>query len=68
VLLTALQSAFDPDPSSSEYTVTPAPKINDAGSYEENPHARGIRVYTRLDTRLMFEDFISKLNILAAHE
>jgi purine nucleosidase len=68
VLLTALQSAFGRDTSSCAYVVRPAPRINDAGLYEENTRARAIRVYTRLDTRLMFEDFVSKLKILAAQE
>jgi purine nucleosidase len=66
VLLTALQSAFDSDPSSSGYLVKPAPKINDAGLYDENPSARAIRVYTNLDTRLLFDDFFSKLSLLSS--
>jgi purine nucleosidase len=61
VLLTALQSAFNPDTSSSRYVRRSAPKITDAGSYEENPAGRMIRVYARLDSRLLFEDFFAKL-------
>jgi purine nucleosidase len=61
VLLTALQAAWGPDASSSEYVVLPAPRINDAGRYEENPAGREIRVYTRLDIRLMMEDFYAKV-------
>jgi len=68
VLLTALQSSFEADPSSSKYVLKPAPKINDAGLYEVNSFARNIRVYTDLDTRLMFEDFFSKLNLLNAQK
>lgn len=63
VLLTALQSSFEADPSSSKYALKPAPKINDAGLYEVNTSARNIRVYTDLDTRLMFEDFFLKLSL-----
>lgn len=63
VLLTALQSSFEADPSSSSYVIKNAPKINDSGLYEHNPKGRNIRVYTQLDTRLMFEDFYSKLKL-----
>ncbi len=61
VLLTALQSSFEADPSSSRYSLVPAPAIDDAGLYKFNSNARNIRVYTDLDLRLMFEDFFLKL-------
>ncbi|HLP01983.1 MAG TPA: nucleoside hydrolase [Opitutaceae bacterium] len=61
VLLTALQSAWERDPSSSSYSERPAPLVNDAGVYEPNPAGRPIRVYTTLDTRLMFEDLYAKI-------
>lgn len=61
VLLTALQSGWEPDPASCSYTSMPTPKITDDGKYEQNPNAREMRVYTRLDTRLMFGDFYAKL-------
>ena len=61
VLLTALQSSFEPDPSSSNYVLRQAPKINNQGLYEVNHTGRNIRVYTHLDIQLMFEDFYSKL-------
>ena len=64
VLLTALQSSFEADPSSSKFELRPAPKINDSGLYEVNTSARNIRVYTDLDIRLMFEDFFLKLALL----
>ncbi len=63
VLLTALQSSFEADPSSSSYVLKNAPKINDNGAYEYNSNGRNIRVYTHLDTRLMFEDFYIKLKM-----
>src|SRR6185436_12002748 len=34
VLLTALQSSFEPDPSSSHYDLRPAPTIDDDGTYD----------------------------------
>ena len=65
VLLSALQSAFQPDASSSEFTVVPAPCLDDDGAYVPNPAGRPIRVYTRLDTRLMFEDLFGHLAAVA---
>lgn len=61
VLLTALQSAWEADPSSSKYVLVTAPFISDAGEYQPNPRGREIRVYTDLDVRLMLEDFFAKL-------
>lgn len=63
VLVTALQSSFEADPSSSFYMLKNAPKIDDNGLYQYNPNGRNIRVYNRLDNRLMFEDFYSKLRL-----
>ena len=61
VLLTALQSAFEPDPSSSRYAVRETPGIGDDGQYRPSPGARPMRVYTHLDNRLMLEDLYAKL-------
>jgi purine nucleosidase len=61
VLLTALQSSFEPDPSSSFYVLHQSPLINNEGIYEVNHNGRNIRVYTQLDVRLLLEDFYSKL-------
>lgn len=63
VLLTALQAQFEPDPSSSDYAARPAPMISPEGQYLYNHQGRMIRVYTRLDTYLMFEDFFAKLEL-----
>lgn len=67
VLLTALQSAFQPDSSSSFHVTRPTPRLNSDGSYDETPSGRPMRVYTRVDTRLMFEDFFLKLKRFAEH-
>ncbi len=61
VLLTALTSAWEPDPSSSEYITRPAPKLADDGRYLDHPDGRPIRVYHRVDNRLMFEDLYAKV-------
>lgn len=61
VLLTALQSSFEPDPSSSFYSLRPSPLINNQGIYEANHKGRNIRVYTNLDVPLLLDDLYSKL-------
>jgi hypothetical protein len=61
VLLTALQSAFEPDPSSSRYVVRETPGIGEDGRYRPVTGARPMRVYTALDNRLMLEDLYAKL-------
>jgi inosine-uridine nucleoside N-ribohydrolase len=43
VLLTALQSSFEADPSSSAYVIKNAPKINEQGAYEYNHKGHNIR-------------------------
>ena len=61
VLLTALQSQYQPDPSSSQYVMVPAPRLDAEGRYVERQDGRPIRVYTQIDSRLMFGDLESKL-------
>jgi purine nucleosidase len=63
VLLTALQSSFEPDPASSFYTLRLSPIINNQGLYEVNHKGRNIRVYTQLDNHLLFDDLYSKLSL-----
>jgi purine nucleosidase len=60
VLLTALQSSWEVDPSSSRYISKATPKITGQGLYEDHPQGRPMRIYTQLDTRLMFEDLYAK--------
>lgn len=66
VLLTALQTGFEPDPASSGYRLVPRPRIDDTGSYVANPDGAPVRVYAGLDLRLMFEDLYVKLELAAA--
>ena len=63
VLFTALQSSFEPDPSSSKYVLRPAPLINNQGLYEVNNSGRNIRVYDQLDVPLIIDDLCSKLEL-----
>jgi inosine-uridine nucleoside N-ribohydrolase len=61
VLLTALNTPFQPDPASSEYAERPCPVVNDAGDFTEDA-GRLVRVYHRIDLRLMFEDMFLKIH------
>ena len=66
VTLTALQSSFQPDPSSSQYVTRRAPHIDDAGQYAgQSATGRDIRVYTQIDCRLTFDDLYAKLRLNA---
>lgn len=67
VLVTALQSIYEPDTSSSSYQLKQAPFINDEGMYEINRNGRLIRVFNQLDTRLMFEDLFAKMQMIRPH-
>ncbi len=68
VLLTSLQSGFEADPSSSRWTPVPCPLIDDNGAYQPNPTGRIIRVYTQIDTRLMFGDMEARLSLYASEK
>lgn len=61
VLVTALQTTFEPDSASSFHEIRQAPKIKSDGTYDFSNPGRNIRVYTQVDNRLMFEDFFNKL-------
>jgi len=63
VTLTALQSAFEADPSSSAYKLRPRPSIRDDGTYGPALARPPIRVYTGIDMRLTFADFFAKLEL-----
>lgn len=60
-LVTTLQSPWEADPSSCEYVIRQTPFINVDGFYEENPTGRSIRIFTKIDVRLMFEDLVMKI-------
>jgi purine nucleosidase len=65
VTLTALQSSFEADPSSSAYITRPAPRLDNKGAYIDRPDGRPIRVYSQIDMRLTFSDFFAKLKLAA---
>jgi hypothetical protein len=65
VLLTALQTAFEPDPASSDYATLPTPRVGADGLYVARDDGRPMRVYTWVDNRLTFDDLRAKLAELA---
>lgn len=66
VLLSSLQSFFEPDTASSDFVETSAPIITADGKYDFSHPGRPIRVYTHLDTALMFRDMEDRIALLQA--
>lgn len=63
VLVSALQSNWERDACSSDYSFRPRPTVNDKGEYHfGNTRKSTVKVFDRLDTFLMFEDMFAKLN------
>jgi hypothetical protein len=67
VTLTALQSPFQADASSSRYHLMSTPNLTPEGRYEVNPTGRPMRVYTAIDTRLTFSDMVRKFRMTASN-
>ena len=65
VLLSSLQTFFEPDTASSDFVETAAPCITEEGRYDFSRKGRTVRVYTRLDTALMFKDMEDRISLLA---
>jgi len=63
VLLTALQTGFEPAPSSSEWVDLQCPQIDDNGQYKFGAHTKSVRVFTHLDVRMIFEDMYAKFEL-----
>jgi hypothetical protein len=68
VLLSTLQTAFEPTPASSPWITKPCPNILPSGLYEENSIGRPIRVFTQIDNRLLLEDMYAKFALHARNE
>jgi purine nucleosidase len=67
-LVTALQTPWEKDSASSPYILQETPLIADKGGYQANAKGRMMRIYSHIDTRLMFEDLFSKLNKFDLHK
>lgn len=66
VLLTALADFWEAGASSCEYVPRPKPALTGDGRYVDRPDAPSMRVYTRVDVRLMHEDLHAKLTLFEA--
>ncbi|WP_432483034.1 nucleoside hydrolase [Kineococcus esterisolvens] len=65
VLLTALQTLFEPETASSRFEHRPAQRFDDTGR-AVGADGRTIRVYDHVDVRLLVEDLVAKLTELDA--
>jgi hypothetical protein len=63
VLLTALQTGFEPAPASSHWVDHERPRIDDDGQYVFGAQSKLVRVFTQLDVRMMFEDMYAKFEL-----
>jgi purine nucleosidase len=68
VLLTALQSGFEPDACSSQSWRRPRPRVRDDGTFDFQGAGAEVRVFTRLDVRLMVDDLVALLADRAEQE
>ena len=66
VLLTSLWSNFCASPSSSTWVNMPRPRMTDSGDYQPRARCAPLRVFSRLDTRLVLEDLYAKLALHAS--
>ena len=65
VLATALRTVFEPDTGSSEHRIVPRPAVRPDGTFDHTAAGAPVRVFTRLDTRLLFEDLYARLELAA---
>jgi hypothetical protein len=63
VLLTALQTGFEPAPASSQWVDHERPMIDSKGQYIFKGQSQSVRVFTHLDVRLMLEDMYAKFEL-----
>lgn len=63
VLLTALQTGFEPAPASSRWEDHERPEIDSAGQYVFVGGSKKVRVFTLLDVRMMLEDMYAKFEL-----
>lgn len=63
VLLTALQTGFEPAPASSQWVTIDRPHIDGSGQYDFGQSKRNVRVFTQVDVRMMLEDMYAKFEL-----
>ena len=65
VLLSSLQTTFEPDAASSYYDVVPRPRLAEDGTYRYPQDTRPMRRYRRIDNNLLFDDMFASFAALA---
>lgn len=64
VLVTALGNAYDANTAgTTQFTTIKTPTLDANGEYTPNDSGRSLRLFTSIDTRLMFEDFFAKMQL-----
>lgn len=61
VLLSSLQTFFEPDTASSDFIETAVPFVTEDRKYDFSRSGRTVRVYIRLDTYLMFKEMEDRI-------
>lgn len=65
VLLSSLQTTFEPDTASSSYDIVPTPQLAEDGTYRYPQETRPMRRYRRIDNNLLFDDMFASFTALA---
>lgn len=65
VLLSSLQTTFEPDTASSEYDIIPRVRLAEDGTYRYPQDTRPMRRYTRIDNPSLFDDMFASFAALA---
>ncbi len=65
VLLSSLQTTFEPDAASSYYDIIPRPRLAPDGTYRYPQDTRPMRRYRRIDNNLLFDDMFASFQALA---
>ena len=65
VLLSSLQTTFEPDAASSAYDIVPRVHLAADGTYRYPQGTRPMRLYTRVDNSLLFSDMFASFEALA---
>ncbi|WP_250708127.1 nucleoside hydrolase, partial [Actinomyces sp. 217892] len=65
VLLSSLQTTFEPDAASSAYDVVPRVALAADGTYRYPQDTRPMRLYTRIDNNLLFDDMFASFEALS---
>lgn len=64
VLLSSLQTTFEPDAASSYYDVIPRVRLAEDGTYRYPEDARPMRRYTHIDNNVLFDDMFASFEAL----